>query len=811
MALWQDVRYAARLLVKDRWFTLAAAVALSLGIGANAAVFTFVNAVLLRGLPFDEPDRIIALGVNDGKGRRAGVSFSEFGDWREQSRTMVELSAFLSTVINVSDEGRAPEQFQGSYISANLFKLIGVRPALGRGFLPDDDRPGAEPVVILGNGIWKNRYGSDPAVLGRQIKGNSKTLTVVGVMSPDMQFPSNDALWIPLAQLPPESLDPRREVRNFNVIGRLAGGVALAQAQSEFAAIGQRLADNYPANKQFRPELMTYNDRTNGGPIRIVFWSLMGAVAFVLLIACANVANLLLAKSTDRAREIAVRVSLGASRWRIVRQLLIESLLLSIVSGLIGLVIAIAGVRWFDAATQDVGKPYWMTFDMDVVVFAFMAAVCLGTAIVFGLAPALHVSKTDANEILKEGGRSGTGGVRARRWTSALMVAELVLTVVLLAGAGFMMKSFLTLYRLDVGVDTSHILTMQLYLPLTKYPQPGPRTAVYHQLEERLHGIGAIQASAITTNFPLGGGMGRTLSIEGRTDPDSEVKPLVTMLTVGDDYFNTLNIRVVRGRVFNSADGLPGHEAVVVNQRFAAMHFPADDPIGRRIKLTIDPLPPGTPPPTWATIVGVIPNIRQRNFREVETDPVVYLPYRADPQRTAIVLIRTLGDPASVAASVREVMRTVEPDLPLYNIRTMDQQLARQRWQFEIFGSMFAMFAGIALVLSAVGLYAVTAYSVTQRTQEIGIRMALGAQSRGMLWLVLRRALVQLGIGLPLGVAGAFGVGKILESLLVQTTPYDPVTLSTTVALLISVAILACLWPARRAARLDPMAALRYE
>ena len=582
----------------------------------------------------------------------------------------------------------------------------------------------------------------------------------------------------------------------------------MAQAQGEFAAIGRQLAESYPANKDFRPQLQRFDEQASGGPIRIVFLTLMGAVAFVLLIACADVANLLLARASHRSREIAIRSALGASRWRVVRQLLIESLLLALISGVAGFLLALAGVRWFDRATQDVGKPYWMTFDMDATVFAFMAAICLGTAIVFGLAPALHVSKTDANEILKEGGRGGTAGVRARRWTGALIVTELVLTVVLLAGAGLMMKSFLTLYRLELGLDTSHMLTMQMVLPLTKYPQPGPRTAVFEQFEQRLRGINTIQASTLTTNVPLLGGFVRSLEVEGHAALPGETKPLVTMLTIGDTYFETLNLRLSRGRVLNSGDGLAGHEAAVVNQQFASRYFPNDDPVGRRILLTTDPPTPGA---AWTTIVGVAPNVRQRDVREPKPDPVVYLPYRADPQRQATLLIRTVADPAKVTASVRDALRLVEPDLPLFRIETMEQTLARQRWQYQVFGSMFAIFAAIALVLSSVGLYAVTAYSVTQRTQEIGIRMALGARPRGVLWLVLRRALIQLAIGLPIGIAGAFGVGKILQSLLVQTSPADPLTLSSVIALLVAVAILACIWPARRAARLDPTLALRYE
>jgi putative ABC transport system permease protein len=808
MMLWQDVRFAARLLVKDRWFTLAAATALALGIGANAAVFTFVNAVLLRGLPFDNPDKILALGVMNARGQRNAVSYPEFGDWREQSQTMAQLAAMVGANINVSEEGKAPEQYRGSYISSTLFPMIGERPVIGRAFTDADDKKGAEPVAILTNGMWKKRYGGDPAVLGRTIKANSKVVTIVGVMAPDMQFPNNDDLWIPLEQLPVGTLDPRREIRSLGVMGRLKPGVTLAQAQGEFTSIGQRLADLYPANKDFRPVVQRFDEQVNGGPIRIIFLSLMGAVAFVLLIACADVANLLLARASHRSREIAIRSALGASRWRVIRQLLIESLLLALISGVVGFVLAVAGVRWFDRATQDVGKPYWMTFDMDATVFAFMAAVCLGTAIVFGLAPALHISKTDANEILKEGGRGGTAGVRARRWTGALIVTELVLTVVLLAGAGFMMKSFLTLYRLELGLDTSHMLTMQMVLPLTKYPQPGPRTAVFEQFEERLRGINTIHSSTLTTNVPLLGGFVRSLEVEGHAPAAGDTKPVVTMLTIGDTYFETLSLRLTRGRALNSGDGLPGHEAAVVNQRFAAMYFPNDDPIGRRILLTTDPPTPGA---AWTTIVGVAPNVRQRDIRDPRPDPVVYLPYRADPQRQATLLVRTFADPAKVTASVRDALRVVEPDLPLFRIETMDQTLARQRWQYQVFGSMFGVFAAIALILSSVGLYAVTAYSVTQRTQEIGIRMALGARPSSMLWMVLRRALIQLAIGLPIGIAGAFGVGKILQSLLVQTAAGDPLTLALVVALLVAVAILACLWPARRAARLDPMLALRYE
>ena len=812
MNIWQDIRFAVRLLVKDRWFTAVAIIALALGIGVNATVFTFVNAVLIRGLPINDPDRVMVVGTRDARLRDRGMSYLDFEDYRRATRTFSGLAAYSGSVMNVSDEGRTPERFQGPFISAPAFKLIGQRPQMGRDFLPEDDRPGAPAVVILGNGIWKNRYGSDPSIIGRSIKINDIVSTVIGVMPEGFKFPNNADLWLPLAHMP-RLAEQKRDNRNVEAFGKLADGVTREQAQSEMNTIAGQLRHDYPdTNKDVTASVMTFNERQNGGPIRLVFLSLMGAVAFVLLIACANVANLLLARSATRAREMSVRISLGATRWRIVRQLLVESVLLSIVSGLFGLALAYVGVRLFDAATQDVGKPYWIQFTMDAQVFAFFAAVCLGTGIVFGLAPALHVSKTDLNEVLKEGGRSGSSGVRARRWTSVLIVAELALTLVLLAGAGLMMRSFLTLYRLDVGVDTAHLLTMRLALPAQKYPTIESRRAFFERLDQRIAGISGIQAGMITTNMPLGGGNGRLLAVEGRPLAAGEQAPSVTQVMIGPRYFETLGLRIVRGRGFDDLDGTAGHETAIINQRFATMHFGTEDPLGRRIKLTPDgALVPGAAIPTWMTIVGVSPSIRQANMQEPQPDPVAYIPLRSQAPGFALLMIRSAGDAAGVTSLMREEVRAIDPDLPLFEIKTMDQQLAQARWPFRVFGSMFAIFALIALALSAVGLYAVTAYSVAQRTQEIGVRMALGAQAPQVWWLVVRRGLVQLAIGLSIGLAGAFGVGQLLKSLLVQTSTRDPLTLTSIVLLLMLVSVLASFWPARRATRLDPVAALRNE
>jgi putative ABC transport system permease protein len=811
MSLLQDLRFAIRLLVKDRWFTAVAVLALALGIGVNATVFTFVNAVLIRGLPFDDPDRIMSIGVRDARDRDRGLSYLDFQDWRSGARSFSAFAAFNSATMNISDEGLTPERFGGPYMSANGFQLIGQKPLLGRDFLPDDDMPGAAAVVLLGNGIWKNRYGGDPSVIGRSIKINGVPTTVIGVMPEGLKFPLNADLWQPLA-LMPNLAEQKRDARNLEGFGRLAPGVTVEQSRSELATIAARLAHDYPdTNTAIRPTVMTFNERYNGGQIQLVFLALMGAVGFVLLIACANVANLMLARSAARAREMSVRVSLGATRGRIVRQLLVESLLLSLLGGLCGLALAAVGVKLFDLATTDVGKPYWIQFTIDTRVLAFFASVCLGTGVVFGLAPALHASKTDLNEVLKDGGRGSSGGVRARRWTGALIVVELALTLVLLSGAGFMMHSFLSLYRLDLGIETSHLLTMRLTLPNQKYPTADVRQAFYNRLDERIRGLSGVQGAAVATAIPIGGGSTRQLLVEGRPEAAGQQPPVVTLVSIGPRYFETIGVQLSRGRLFDSADGTAGHDAVIVNQRFVAMHFGGEDPIGRRIKLAADGAAPPGPAPSWVTIVGISPSIRQRFATEAQPDPVVYLPLRVQAPASTALIIRAARDAASLTSLLREEVRALDQDLPVFEIRTVDQQLAQQRWAFRIFGSLFAIFAVIALALSAVGLYAVTAYSVSQRTQEIGVRMALGAQAAQVQWLILRRSLVHLATGLGIGIGGAWGVGRLLDSVLVQSGSRELVTLTSIVALLIGVSMFACYMPARRATRLDPVNAIRNE
>jgi predicted permease len=546
--------------------------------------------------------------------------------------------------------------------------------------------------------------------------------------------------------------------------------------------------------------------------VALLFWALMGAVAFVLLIACSNVANLLLAKAASRSGEMSVRVAVGASRWQIVRQLLVESVLLALVAGVLGLLLSVAGIRWFTAETQNVGIPYWMVFSMDWRTFAFFLTVCLATGLVFGLAPALHASSTNVHELLKEGGRTGSGGIRAQRMTTGLIVAQLTLTLVLLAGAGLMLRSFMTMYRMDIGIDTSRLVVSGMIIPATKYPGWEDRTRFLQSIDDQFITEPRIEAASTSSAPPFGGGAGRRLEIDGRTAQPGERLPEVTMLSVGTRYFETIGVPLLRGRAFTNEDGGPGRQIAIVNQRLVEEHFAGQDPIGRAIRLSVDVI--GGEKPEWLTVVGLVPNVRQRNNNEeAEPDPIAYIPHRQNTSmaRAAQVIARTRTTPEQAAPLLRETLMMVDPVLALNAPRPLDDLIAQQRWFLRVFTTMFSVFALIALVLAAVGLYAVTAYSVTQRTRDIGLRMVLGAQPGQVIWLFLRRSLVQLAAGLVLGLAAALALGQVLQTMLVQTSARDPLTLAVIVALLIGVSIAASLGPARRATRLDPLEAIRHE
>jgi putative ABC transport system permease protein len=799
-----DLRFAGRLLWKDRWFTLATVVALALGIGINSTMFTVVNA-MIRGLPAHNPERLMDVHARDGAGRWRdfGVSYLDFRDLRASTTTFSGLAAFSQTTATLGDTGRAIERVPASYLSANTFHLLGEKPILGRDFLPEEDQPGARAVVIVGSAIWKARYDADPTLIGRVVRVNGVPAIVIGVMPDGFRFPVISDVWQPLGLLAGLA-NQKRDARELEVFGRLADRRTSAQAQSEVDAIAARLSRDHPdTNRNIGLFVEPFPGHFAPDAILV---ALMGAVGFVLLVACANVANLLLARSAGRSREITIRVSLGATRWRIVRQLLVESGLLAGIAGTLGFGLSLVGVSLFARAVADIHFPYYIQWTMDGRVLWFTAALCLGTGLLFGLLPALHVSKAAATRSGKEGERTTTGGM-GRRMTTGLLIAELALTLVLLAGAGLMMRSFLAVYRADRVVDATHIVAMPLTLPNQTYHTPEQRTAFYQRLEERVGAIRGVSSVAFADVVPFAGGPSRQLSMDGRPSVAGEPQPTVSYVTIRGRYFEALGLRLLRGRTFIDTDGAAGHESVIVNQRFVTMFFPNDDPIGRRIRLTTLHSPANAPP-VWGTIVGISPTVRQQYFQDI--DPVVYFPDRAEAADVTLI-VRSESAPGALTPLIRAGVYGLDPDIALNAIVPLEEMMTGSRWGHRVFGGMLTVFALIALALAAVGLYAVTAYAVVQRTQEIGVRMALGAQAGTVVWLVVKRTMLPVGIGLGLGVAGALGVGGLLRNLLIQTSPTDPATMAGIALLLVGVSSAACFFPARRATRLDPVAALRYE
>ena len=813
MDLLRDIRFAGRLLVKNRWFTVMAVVVLALGIGANNAVFTIVNGVLLRNLPVPEPDEIMFLGTRDTQGRNQGVSLRDFEDWRAATRTFAGMSFLFNGAFNVGNEGLTPDQIPGAYVSPNLFKMLGVSPALGRDFTPAEETPGTPIVVLLSNTTWRQRYGGDPNIVGKPIRIIDQPGTIIGVMPEGMHFPFNANIWLPTGSMPPAITGQPRQARGYFAVGRLNDGVTVEQARAELKTIGTTLAGQYPeTNKDLWPHADPFVERILGPQISLLFWALMGAVGFVLLIACSNVANLLLAKAAGRSSEMSVRVAVGASRWQIVRQLLIESILLAMVAGVVGLLLSFVWIRWFSVESQNVGIPYWMVFSMDWRTFAFFLVVCLATGLIFGLIPALHTSTTNVHEMLKEGGRTGAGGIRARRWSGALIVVQIALTLVLLAGAGLMLRSFFTMYRMDIGIDPSRLVVTGMIIPATKYAGWEDRTRFLQRIDEHFATVSEIEAASTASALPFSGGAVRRLEVDGRAATPGERLPEVTMLSVGSRYFDVIGVPV-RGRAFTNEDGGTGRQIAIVNQRLVDQYFKGQDPVGRTIRLTQD-VTGSTEKAEWLTVVGLVPNIRQRNNnQEAEPDAIAYITHRQNTgmARATNVIARTRSDPAQATKILREAMMGVDPDQALGTPRTMDEALAQNRWLLRVFTTMFSVFAVMALVLAAVGLYAVTAYTVTQHTRDIGVRMVLGAKPGQVIWIFLKRSIVQLTIGLTIGVVAAIGLGRVLQSFLVQTSARDPVTLVSIVVLLIIVAFAASVGPARRATRLDPLHALRHE
>ena len=798
-----DLPYAARLLATRRSFTLVAALVLALGIGVNAMFLTLVEMICIRGLPIDRADRVMF--VRDAGSRVSGLSYADFEAVRGAAPAFSGLAAFAGASMAISDEGRAADRVSGAYVSAGAFGLVGEPPIAGRDFRAEDDRPGAPAVVIIGSRVWRGRYESDPAVVGRTIRVNGVPSVVIGVMRERFRFPTNADVWLPLALMPGLATEPGR-ARTLGVFGRLLDEATAAEARDQVAAVAARLERDSPdTNTGVRLTVQPINERYNGDITNPAWLAFVTAGGLVLLIACANVANLLLMRSTERSREIAMRASLGATRQRVVRQLLAESALLAIVGGALGIGLGVAGLRLIASFVPPDALPYWMDFTMDMRVLGTLAAICLATSFIFGLVPAFHLARTDVYGVLKDGSRAAGSGMRRRAWGAIFLTGQVALALLLLTQLALSVDLSLEQGRRDPPIDMPHLLTMSVALPAATYRTPDERAAFDDRLDQSVRAIGAVSSVAIASALPFGGGAPRQLAIEGVPDgPDGPAT--VWTLGIGSGYFETLGLSLVHGRALGDRDGTPGYESVIVNQRFAELFFPDADPLGRRIRLTAAGETARSP---WLTIVGVSPTVRQRLLPD--PDPVVYLPYPASPPASAFVLIRGRREAESMAPSLREVVRRLDPDLPLYAITTLEQAVEDLRWNSRLSSLLISIITCIAVGLAAVGLYTVTSHAVAARTQELGVRMALGAGPRHLGWLVLRRATAQLGAGLFVGALCALAWEGLFASGSPSGILDDPGRLVAAATVLVLVAATACLVPLSRVTRLDPVVALRHE
>jgi putative ABC transport system permease protein len=803
-----DVRYGLRMLSKSPGFTLIAVFALALGIGANSAIFSVVNAMLLRPLPFPEPDRLVVIWeTNPNLGAnlrlRNEASPANFKDWTTQSTSFENIAAFRWDDYNLTGDDN-PEQLIGHPVTVNMFDTLKTRPLIGRTFLPDEGSAGASRVVVLSYKLWQRRFGAEPGIVNQNIMLNGESYTVVGVMPPDFAFPvAASELWVPLS-FEGERMQSR-QAHFLYTRARLKPGVTLAQAQTELDTIAARLRQQYPESNTDRGVRLVSLHEESVQQLKPALLALLGAVGFVLLIACANVANLMLARATARQREIAIRTALGASRWRVVRQLLTESVLLSLTGGALGILFAMWGV---DLLLASVPKEFslffygWNKIGLDKWVLAFTVGVSILTGIVFGLAPALQASKLDLNESLKEGGRT-SGGSSRRGLRSALVVAEVALALVLLVGAGLMIKSFMRLLDVRPGFEPQNLLTMQLALPEARYANDAQVLAFYGQLEERLKAQPGVEGIGFINSLPMSGSGGTsTFVFEGRPAPPAGQYPEANYRIASLDYFSTMKIPLARGRNFNAQDRSDAPGVVIINETLARLYFQNEDPIGKRLLR-----PDGTNP---REIIGVVGDVKHFGLED-EAEAYIYLPLAQNACGSLALALRSAVDPQQMAALVRREVSALDRDQPVVDIKNMEQRIAEMMSPRRLTVFLLGIFASVAMVLAAVGIYGVIAYSVTQRTHEFGIRLALGAQRGDIIRLVIGQGMWLVIIGLAVGLAGAFVVTRLLESLLFQVKPGDPLTFAAVAALLSTVALLACYIPARRATKVDPMIALRYE
>jgi putative ABC transport system permease protein len=803
--LLQDIRFGIRTALKNKGVTGLAVVCLGIGIGLNTMMFSVTDGVLIQPLPYKAPDRIVLIHTTQKQNgvQHGSLSSLDLRDWREQARSFSAVAGVASRNLTVSEGAGETDRYSGAAIDANLFPLLGKSAQLGRTFNAADDREGAAAVVVISDDLWRRRYNADPATVGRTIVVNSVPHTVIGIMPPRFRFPEIAYLWIPLAELGKTSQN--RAVRWLDVYARLRDGVTLEQARQEADAIAANFAAAYPdTNTNVGAYIRTLRDWAIPSDVPLIILTMMGSVTMVLLIACFNVANLMLARASARSREMAIRTALGAARMQIVRQLLTESVIVGIVSVPLGLLCAKGGLILMDLSIPTDQIPYYIHWSLDARTLVYSIGIAVLTGLLFGLAPALQASRADLQDALKEGGRGTTG---SRAWLrNALVVAEVALSLLLLVGASLFVRSFFNLKQAALGFDTTPLMTLRFFMPNEKYATPESKTLRVEDVMRRIEGIPGVQAAFASNMIPLGGGGEfRNIVIDGRSYEKGK-EPGIEFVGVTAHMLKTLGLSMVRGRDFTDTEGTTRTQVAIVNQAMAKKFWPGDDAVGRRFRTTDDT------DGGWFTVIGVAPNY-SRDVRDgsSEIDPCAYVAYAADARANTGLTIRVAGDPVLMAGAAREAIRGSDSSLAVFQVATMNDVKARSYWEYFLFGWMFSLFGGVALVLAAIGVYGVLSYSVEQRTQEIGIRMALGAGRGAVLKLVVVQGLRLAAAGVAIGIVGSYFVTPVIRTQLFNVSPTDPLSFIGVSVFLTSIAFLASYIPARRAMVVDPLVALRAE
>ena len=803
--LLQDLKYGFRMLVKNPAFTVVAVIALALGIGANTAIFSVVNAVLLKPLPFHDPNRLMLLREANLRQPHVSVAYPNYFDWKLQNHVFEDMATFQPRDFNLAGVNE-PENIGGSAVSSNLLRTLGVKPLLGRDFRPDEDKKGAEPVVILGFSLWQRRFGGESGVVGRTITLDAKPFTIVGVMPPQLTMYEDSQLYTPIGVwMGEDSMTERGDHNDTTVVARLKPGVTPAEAQAEMDTIARRLEQQYPdTNTGYRVTMSPIRDAfvgDSGPPILVLF----AAVGFVLLIACVNVANLLLARGAAREREIAIRSALGASRLRVVRQLLTEGAVLAVVSGLLGLLVGAWGLKGLlTLIPQDVSMG--MPVAINSWVLLFTCILSIATVAIFGLVPALQISEPDLNETLKEGGRTASGGGERRQVRSVLVVSEIALALVLLVSAGLMIKSFRRLLAVDPGFNPENVLTMEVNLRGAKYDKSDQVAAFCRQSLDRIRSLPGVKFAALGNQLPLTDSHSRSdITIEGQPLPAIGHFPHPDFHDVSPDYFRAMGISLMRGRYFTESDTPEAPAVVLISESLARQFWPNADAVGKRI-LRGHPSPKNS----WLTVAGVVGDTKQYGL-SAETKWEVYLPYLQSPPSDFRLVVRAASHPEGLTAAIKNEVHSIDKDVPVHDEITLQRIVSDSVGTRRMTMLLLGLFAGLAMVLAAVGVYGVISYAVTQQTHEIGVRMALGAERTDVLWLVVGKGFALAVVGVGVGLAGALVLTRFLASLLFGVRPTDPVIFAGVSLILAAVSLAASYIPARRAARVDPMVALRYE